>query len=323
MSTHYDVFNGDADGILALLQLQLANPVDSIKITGVKRDIALLKQVKANSDDSIRVLDISMAKNIHPLKEVLAVGAKVFYADHHQSGDIPESKNLTAHIDLDANTCTSLIVSDLLEQRFHFWAITAAYGDNLIKQADQQAQQLGLDNSQKSQLKALGTYINYNGYGSDISDLHYHPAQLLELLLPFASPFDLLAQQDSVFDKLERAYNDDMASAAEAEVLFESAEVKVLSLPDAAWARRVSGVFGNELANQSPNTAHAVLTHHKESGFTISVRAPLNNKQGADVVCSQFATGGGRAGAAGVNQLPESQVEAFIDALQRYYTRDQ
>ena len=68
---NYDVFNGDADGIIALLQLQLANPTASVKITGVKRDIALLQQVveitnaQGNSrDDSvIRVLDISMEKN--------------------------------------------------------------------------------------------------------------------------------------------------------------------------------------------------------------------------------------------------------------------
>jgi len=41
---NYDIFNGDADGIIALLQLQLANPTDSVKITGVKRDIQLLKK---------------------------------------------------------------------------------------------------------------------------------------------------------------------------------------------------------------------------------------------------------------------------------------
>ena len=37
----YDVFNGDADGICALLQLRLAAPADSTLITGVKRDIDL------------------------------------------------------------------------------------------------------------------------------------------------------------------------------------------------------------------------------------------------------------------------------------------
>ena len=39
---HYDVFNGDADGICALLQLRLEEPLVSTRITGIKRDIALL-----------------------------------------------------------------------------------------------------------------------------------------------------------------------------------------------------------------------------------------------------------------------------------------
>ena len=35
----FDVFNGDADGICALIQLRLAEPRDTTLITGVKRDI--------------------------------------------------------------------------------------------------------------------------------------------------------------------------------------------------------------------------------------------------------------------------------------------
>jgi len=36
---YIDVFNGDADGICALHQLRLAEPVESTLVTGVKRDI--------------------------------------------------------------------------------------------------------------------------------------------------------------------------------------------------------------------------------------------------------------------------------------------
>jgi hypothetical protein len=43
--THYDVFNGDADGICALQQLRLAEPGTSVLVTGVKRDIGLLARV--------------------------------------------------------------------------------------------------------------------------------------------------------------------------------------------------------------------------------------------------------------------------------------
>ena len=61
---HYDVFNGDADGIIALLQLRFAEPKQSTLVTGVKRDIKLLKQVDAKSATSVTVLDISMEKNL-------------------------------------------------------------------------------------------------------------------------------------------------------------------------------------------------------------------------------------------------------------------
>ena len=44
---NYDVFNGDADGICALLQLRLAEPREAQLVTGVKRDINLLSRVEA------------------------------------------------------------------------------------------------------------------------------------------------------------------------------------------------------------------------------------------------------------------------------------
>ena len=317
---NYDVFNGDADGIIALLQLQLANPTESKKITGVKRDIQLLQQVEATVGDVIRVLDISMEKNKDALLRCLDTGANVLYVDHHRAGDIPEHANLDAHIDLDANTCTSLIVSDLLDKEFHLWAITAAYGDNMIAKANQEADKLGLTDEQKEKLKSLGIYINYNGYGSTIEDLHFSPEDLFELLLNYPSPLTLIEEVDSVFYQLESAYQSDMNKAQSADVLFENDAVKVICLENAAWSRRISGVLGNELANQSPDKAHAVLTFHKDTGYTVSVRAPLNNKQGADKVVTQFETGGGRAAAAGINQLPEHELERFYRTLSEYYT---
>lgn len=317
---NYDIFNGDADGIIALLQLQLANPIESIKITGVKRDIALLKQVEAKAGDTIRVLDISMEKNLDALSKALTIGAEVLYVDHHRTGEIPQSANLDAHIDLDANTCTSLIVSNILDKEFHLWAITAAYGDNLFAKADSEADILGLTLTQKEQLKALGTYINYNGYGSEVNDLHYPPADLFDLLLPHASPFDVINETSSVYHKLASAYKKDIALAHAAEVLFDSNIAKVVLLEDASWSRRVSGVFGNDLANQSPDKAHAVISYNKQGGYTVSVRAPLANKQGADAVCTQFTTGGGRTAAAGINHLEKSELERFISVLNNYYS---
>ena len=316
---NYDIFNGDADGIIALLQLQLANPVESVKVTGVKRDIQLLKKITPKAGDNIRVLDISMEKNMAELHDALCVGARVMYVDHHKAGDIPNHANLFAHIDLDANMCTSLIVSDLIDKQYHLWAITAAYGDNLFAKADSEADKLGLTELEKSQLKAFGTYINYNGYGSKVADLHFAPEDLFNELLKYKSPLDAINDSESVYYVLEKAYKADMQKATDAKVLHNCDTAKVILLDDAPWARRVSGVLGNDLANQAPNKAHAVLTYNNKGSYTVSVRAPLNNKQGAVDVCSQFATGGGRAAAAGINELDQQQVEQFITTLVNFY----
>lgn len=319
---NYDVFNGDADGIIALLQLQLANPVLSVKITGVKRDIDLLKQVseiESQQESVVRVLDISMEKNKTALNALLSQGSKVTYIDHHRSGDIPEHVNLNAHIDLDANTCTALIVDKLLAGKFHTWAICAAYGDNLIAKADELAALAGLSDSECRQLETLGTLINYNGYGSNIDDLHFHPTALLELLLAYASPFDAITDLDSPYYLLQKLYDQDHVQAVNTAAFYESDLLTAFQLPDDTWARRISGVFGNELANLSPNKAHAIFTINTDATYTVSLRAPLTNKQGAGDICIQFATGGGRAAAAGINALPKEKINDFLAVVEHYY----
>ncbi|WDE13306.1 DHH family phosphoesterase [Thalassomonas haliotis] len=316
---HFDVFNGDADGIIALVQLRLAQPKQSQLITGVKRDISLLKQVRAQEAKSVTVLDISLEKNSDALKRLLANRVEVLYVDHHRAGDIPQDDKLNAIINTDANTCTSLLVNELLQGKYVNWAIAAAFGDNMKAAAQTLAQQVGLSKTQQQLLEALGVYINYNGYGRDLDDLHFHPAELFTRLVKYTDPLELIADSNSVFATLQSAYRQDMAKAGSAEVLFDGPSCKVVLLADEAWARRVSGVFGNELANACPDKAHAVLTLNADLSYTVSVRAPLNNKQGADNVCVQFPTGGGRAAAAGINHLPQEKLEAFIGAVSQYY----
>ncbi|MEZ8102199.1 DHHA1 domain-containing protein [Vibrio bivalvicida] len=316
---HFDVFNGDADGIIALLQLRLVDPKSSTLITGVKRDIQLLDKILVNPNDTVTVLDISMERNKAGLEKALAVGANVFYADHHKSGDIPQNNNLEAYIDLDTNTCTALIVDSLLKGRYHTWAITAAYGDNLIAKADELADKAGLSEEQKAQLKELGTLINYNGYGSKLEDLHFDPAALFEQLLAYDDPFAVIADQNSPFQVLRAAYQADMTRALAITAKYRSTKLAVFELPNKASSRRISGVYGNHLANQAPNSAHAVLTENRDGTYTVSLRAPLNNKQGAGDICIQFPSGGGRAAAAGVNALPKEQLTAFIEVVEQYY----
>jgi len=325
---HYDVFNGDADGIIALLQLRLSKkeiqPSEVTLITGVKRDISLLKQVDANLATSATVLDISLEKNNDALVQLLEKEVNVFYVDHHRTGDIPQSKRLVSLLDTDANTCTSLLVNNHLSGEFVTWAIAAAFGDNMQTSAEALAKQYHLTSAQQLLLKELGVYINYNGYGRSVDDLHFHPADLFKKLLNYSDPFELINEPGSVFSQLKEAYLADMNKAKTAKVLTENASFKAVQLADEPWARRVSGVFGNDLANASPNKAHAVFTLNESTlnagnRYTVSLRAPLNNKQGAGELCASFPTGGGRAAAAGINELPQEMLSDFFASVSKYY----
>ncbi|WP_262965111.1 DHH family phosphoesterase [Methylobacter psychrophilus] len=315
-----DIFNGDADGICALVQLRLAQPAQSRLVTGVKRDIQLLKDLIVQKNDSVTVLDISLKKNHIALDRILRQGATVFYVDHHESGDIPQHPNLKTIINTAANTCTSLLVDQYLGGKYRAWAVTAAFGDNLIDSAEQAAQSLSLSDYQLQQLKNLGIYINYNGYGNCISDLHFAPDALYRELVPYSSPFDFIVDNQIIYEQLLTGYKDDMSHARNIKPEYQTATVSVYILPDAFWARRISGVFGNQLANESPTRAHAVLSYNSQGGYQVSVRAPIANKVGADELCSSFATGGGRKGAAGVNHLPLAELPIFIAAFAKKYT---
>lgn len=316
----YDVFNGDADGICSLVQLRNAEPREATLITGVKRDIELLDQVAASSGDQITVLDVSMDKNKAALLRVLEQGAEVFYSDHHFAGDIPEHANLNALINTASDVCTSLLVNGYLKGQFGEWAVTGAFGDNLRKSAFAAAKPLNLTEKQLNQLENLGIYINYNGYGSNLEDLHFHPAELYRQVANYASPFAFIDDNREAFEKLEQGYHADMSAAANIGPQSATDAAAVFVLPNEAWARRVSGVYSNDLANGSPDRAHAVLTIKDNGNYLISVRAPLSNKTGADELCRQFPTGGGRAAAAGVNDLPADQLSQFIDQFTDFFT---
>lgn len=316
---NYDVFNGDADGICALLQLRLAEPRESTLITGVKRDISLLKRVDAVAGDKVTVLDVSLEKNRQPLIDLLGKDVDVFYVDHHQAGEIPDSPKLECLINTDADICTSLLIDQYLHHRFSEWAVTAAFGDNLEQSARRAAQPLNLTDGQLQQLRQLGNCINYNAYGESIEDLHFAPATLFESLQGYRSPFGFISGRQDVFQALVDGYASDMVRVFRVLPEHRTDKVAVFILPDQKWARRVSGAWSNELANQNPDRAHAVLTHNMQGGFLVSVRAPLNSKAGADVLCGQFPGGGGRKAAAGIDHLPMNQLSAFMLAFDRHY----
>jgi hypothetical protein len=315
----FDVFNGDADGLCALHQLRLATPLDSILVTGVKRDIALLKRVPAAAGDSVTVLDISIDVNRTALLDLLERGVSIRYFDHHASGEVPEHAGLQAVIDTAPNTCTGIIVDRYLGGLHRVWAIVAAFGDNIPQAARQLADSLALTADQTAALQELGEALNYNGYGDSEADLIVPPAALYAILKRYPNPFAFI-QAEAVFQEIRAARKHDLDMALQVQAQVALPHGKIHILPDAAWSRRVRGTYGNVLANACPEQAHAVLTPNSQGGYTVSVRAPLVTMHGAYQLCRQFQSGGGREAAAGINHLFHDHLPAFVRAFYQAFS---
>jgi hypothetical protein len=310
----HDVFNGDADGICALHQLRLAEPLRTELVTGVKRDIQLLQRVEADSGDRVTVLDVSLDSNREALQRLLDAGAEVVYFDHHFAGEMPTVGRFEGHIDTAADVCTSILVDRYLGGRFRRWAIVAAFGDGLRQVAMRLAREAGRSEAEIEALARLGECLNYNAYGETVADLWFDPAALYRGLQGYTDPLEF-ARVSAVFARLEAGYREDMEKAKALRPQVEQDHGAVYVMPDAAWARRAIGVFANHLAQTHPGRAHAILSPNSAGAYTVSVRAPIDRPDGADALCRTFPNGGGRKAAAGINDLAAAEVDRFIVAF--------
>ena len=128
------------------------------------------------------------------------------------------------------------------------------------------------------------------------------PEALFRTLLDARDP-RAFVRDDPLFARIDRARQQDMAQAATLAPAHRLRGALVYILPDAPWARRIRGILGNELARREPALAHAILTPDADGDFVASVRAPRSQPVGADALCRQFASGGGRMAAAGIGRL--------------------
>jgi hypothetical protein len=312
---NFVAFNGDCDGLCALQQLRIENP---ILVTGVKRDIELVQRVEAGPDDEVTVLDVSFDVNRAAMLRLLETGARVRYFDHHHAGELPSHPRLQAFIDTSPKVCTSVLVDRYLDGAQRAWAVVGAFGDNLDETARALAADLDLPEMKVAVLRELGIALNYNAYGETVEDLYFAPADLHARLRNYPHPLDF-AFQDIAFAQLREGYKTDMAFGTQVKPHAESPHAALYLLPDEKWARRVSGVLASNLARKSPSKACAVVLPLKD-GFQVSVRAPLQRPQGAAALCREFPTGGGREGAAGINQLPAADLERFSQRFIEHFS---
>jgi hypothetical protein len=176
-----------------------------------------------------------------------------------------------------------------------------------------------LTSDQLEKLSELGTYLNYNSYGVELGDLYYTPVELFKLMRPYPEPFGFISNEPA-FQHLRKGYAEDMEKAAAILPQVHDETCAIYFLPDEAWARRVSGVMANSLAQDSPQRAHALLNELPGGGYQVSVRAPYATKIGADDVCRAFPTGGGRKAAAGINYLDKADLDTFITKMQLIFS---
>ena len=311
---HIDVCNGDADGLCAAVQWQLHRQTAPARlVTGLKREIELLERVQAGAGDTVNVFDLSLQRNRSALQRLLDAGVRVRYFDHHAADDIPHHPLLEAHIDRASDVCTSLLVDRALGGAYRAWALVGAYGDNLAGVADRLAAGAGIESADRARLRRLGEAINYNAYGEDEADVHIAPAQLHGILVRYRDPLELV-RQEGIADAIDAMRRDDLARALAWPARWQDARASVHVLPGAAWSRRVLGSAANALANAEPQRAHAVLVPQRSAGYAVSVRAPLAAPAGADAFCRRHG-GGGRARAAGIDDLPPAELERFAADL--------
>jgi len=313
----YDVFNGDADGICALHQLRLHQPADNELITGVKRDIELLRRVPATRDAEVLVLDISLDANVNELRRLLDGGAKVSYFDHHSADCAFSHPGLRLHCDGAPDVCTSILVDRHLGGLHRLWAVAAAFGDNLEQPARTLARSLGLNEEITAALAQLGHTINYNAYGESEDDLHMAPAALYRALSPYSNPLDFMAS--AIYRDLHAGYRADCVQLQGLQPYWQQPGSAVYLLPATPWSRRVSGVLANRLAAQRDGTSFAVINERSDGDYLVSVRSGDPEARSACAFCQQFASGGGRKAAAGINLLPAAELTRFIACFSAYF----
>ena len=204
-------------------------------------------------------------------------------------------------------------------QNQRIWAIVAAFGDNLPDAARELAQSLALSGECLAELRELGEDLAYNAYGEKISDLIIPPAALYQVMHRYADPFQFL-RTEPIIARLSKARRDDlaMASKVDPELAFDRATIYVLPRRglEPSCLRRLQQSSGEPLSRSGacrPHTKCARRIHGER-------RAPVTFRTGADALCRQFRTGGGRAEAAGINHLPREALPGIRAASENTFS---
>lgn len=314
---HYDIFNGDADGIVSLHQYRMHFPVKRTQlVTGVKRDVELLRHMRYVKHSRLTVFDISHKTNESYVERILSNNNRIVWFDHHDAGLYHPSNMFRLTFDTSPVVCTNMLVDNYVDGLYRPWTIVGAYGDNLHEQAEELNP--GFSSKALHQLKEIGETLNYNGYGNVESDLTVHPKDVYLDLSKYDSPFDY-RRKSEVYDLIHHQKCADSHELNNSEVLHESTTGKVVLLPPTPASVRYSGIYSNQLTTDNPSQAFLILTQIDDDNYRVSIRAPKTKPHGASTLAGNFDTGGGREKAAGINKLPKSELKLLIDLFEKQF----
>jgi hypothetical protein len=137
----------------------------------------------------------------------------------------------------------------------------------------------------------------------------------------YEDPFDFIAR-DGAYATLCAGYEADCAQLQRLRPHWQRPGGAVYLLPQAPWAARVGGVLANQLAAREAGAAFAILSVDADGHYLVSVRSGTPEHCSASGLCEQFPGGGGRRAAAGINQLPASELAPFIARFSSYFGLD-
>lgn len=319
------LFNGDADGIISQHIAGLSGIRPDARITGLKREIALLQRVSGDDGQDLYVFDISLDSNRPALERLLENPTiRIFWYDHHEAGAIPTRPNLKTRIQNTRGTCTALLAHAAFPGADPRWAAMAAYGDNLPQAAAALLAPLGLGAGALETLREAGELVNYNAHGETPADVLFHPLEVAERMGAYRDPMAFLGES-GLIEPLRRQMREDEERLAgllpERSPEGAGRGAQLFRLPPEAWARRLGSTFASRMALREPERAVALLQTLHDGSFQVSIRAPRARKDapGASDLAREFPTGGGRALAAGINRLPARDAEKFIARFFEFY----
>lgn len=314
------VFNGDADGLCSqhILFLELGPP--RLRVTGLKREIELIRRLPPVPGASVHAMDISLKRNLEALRALLDLGnVHVTWYDHHEPGAAPSHPALVLHVNQAAEACTAAIVNAVRGHRHPLWASMAAFGDGLPATGSALASAGGASSHEAQALRRAGILLNYNAYGEQPGDQLFPAADLAARMEPYREALDF-CMAGEVFGPLAEQFASDEEAFGSLDPLVDAPRAKAFVVPDAAFARRYAATWANERANRNPEEALAVLHALPDGAYRISLRSPRSSGivPAASDLASEFG-GGGRRLAAGIDALPAADLERFARRFADYF----